>query len=120
MEVKELGSGPVEEWIKGLDAEKKTSMQDAARWEQWEAKGGLKKVNQRPSARSGPSQKHPIATAALPISSQPTTPSLQHAGTRSFDYATTAYDMTGSQGQFSSSILILCHLNNSLDSANDC
>ena len=119
-EVKELGSGPVEEWIKGLDAEKKNSMQDAARWEQWEAKGGLKKVNQRPSARSGAYQKHTIATAAPPISNQPTTHSLQPAGTRSFDFATTAYDTTGSQAQFSSSIPILCHLNYRLDSANGC
>lgn len=50
--VKDLGSASAEEWIKGLDAEGKDRSSDAARWEQWEAKGGLKKVNARPNGRS--------------------------------------------------------------------
>lgn len=58
-EVKNLGSGPVEEWIKGLEEERNGRVQDAMRWEQWEAKGGLKKVNFRFPPRSTPSQKAP-------------------------------------------------------------
>lgn len=50
--VKDLGSASAEEWIKGLDSEGKARSSDAARWEQWEAKGGLKKVNARPNGRS--------------------------------------------------------------------
>ena len=50
--VKELGSATAEEWIKGLDSEGKERMNDASRWEQWEAKGGLKKVNIRHNSRS--------------------------------------------------------------------
>ena len=50
--VKDLGSASAEEWIKGLDSEGKDRSIDAARWEQWEAKGGLKKVNARPNGRS--------------------------------------------------------------------
>ena len=48
---KELGSASAEEWIKGLDDKGKERSSDAARWEQWEAKGGLKKVNIRPNAK---------------------------------------------------------------------
>lgn len=47
-EVRELGSASAEEWIKGLPREGKDHVSDAIRWEQWEAKGGLKKVNARP------------------------------------------------------------------------
>lgn len=50
-EVKELGPATAEEWIKGLDREGKDRLNDSARWEQWEAKGGLKKVNSRPQPR---------------------------------------------------------------------
>lgn len=45
---RELGSASADEWIKGLDAEGKDRLSEAFRWEQWEAKGGLKKVNLRP------------------------------------------------------------------------
>ena len=49
--VKELGPATAEEWIKGLDREGKERLNDSARWEQWDAKGGLKKVNSRPQPR---------------------------------------------------------------------
>ncbi|MCJ1388033.1 hypothetical protein MMC18_000877 [Xylographa bjoerkii] len=52
---KELGSGSAEEWIKGLENEGQEKCNDATRWEQWEAKGGLKKVNIRPNSKTGPS-----------------------------------------------------------------
>ena len=50
-EVRELGSASTEEWIKGLANEGKDRVTDAVRWEQWEVKGGLKKVNARPPVR---------------------------------------------------------------------
>ena len=62
--VKELGSGSAEEWIKGLEDEGREKSNDAARWEQWEAKGGLKKVNSRPNPKQGssvPKPVHPVA-----------------------------------------------------------
>ena len=49
--VKELGPASAEEWIKGLDIEGKEKSSDTARWEQWEEKGGLKKVNARPHSK---------------------------------------------------------------------
>ena len=51
-QVRELGSASAEEWIKGLDMEGKEKLNDAARWEIWEAKGGLAKVNTKPNSRS--------------------------------------------------------------------
>lgn len=51
-EVRELGSASAEEWIKGLPGEGKDHVGDAIRWEQWEAKGGLKKVNARPPIKA--------------------------------------------------------------------
>ena len=47
-EARELGKPSAEEWIKGLEMEGKERLDDVVRWEQWEAKGGLKKVNQPP------------------------------------------------------------------------
>lgn len=60
-EVKELGTATAEEWIKGLDREGKDRLNDSARWEQWEAKGGLKKVNSRPQPRKSIHPGGPIA-----------------------------------------------------------
>lgn len=48
MGARELGSASADEWIKGLDGEGKDRLSESVRWEQWEAKGGLKKVNFRP------------------------------------------------------------------------
>ena len=44
-EAKALGAPSVEEWMKGLPSEGKERLDDAVRWEQWEARGGLKRVN---------------------------------------------------------------------------
>lgn len=49
---RDLGSASADEWIKGLDGEGKDRLIEAVRWEQWEAKGGLKKVNLRPQRAS--------------------------------------------------------------------
>ena len=51
-EVRELGAGSAEEWSKGLAEEGKERINDAIRWEQWEARGGLKKVNIRPLSKT--------------------------------------------------------------------
>ena len=53
-EVNSLGKASTEEWIKGLEAEGKARIDDATRWEQWEYKGGLKKINSRPPPKSLP------------------------------------------------------------------
>ncbi|KAL8860105.1 MAG: hypothetical protein Q9178_003369 [Gyalolechia marmorata] len=50
-DVRELGTASADEWGKGLPDERKERMNDALRWEQWEAKGGLKKVNMRPQLK---------------------------------------------------------------------
>jgi hypothetical protein len=42
--VKVMGSATVEEWVKGLDNRGKERKNDAARWERWEASGGLLKM----------------------------------------------------------------------------
>lgn len=64
--VKDLGSGSVEEWIKGLKGEQRDLVQDASRWEQWETKGGLKKVNMKPPLRTTASQRDFVATNTSP------------------------------------------------------
>ena len=51
-EARALGPEAAEEWSKGLSEEGKSRVDDAIRWETWEAKGGLKKVNSRPSPRT--------------------------------------------------------------------
>lgn len=42
--VKSMGSGTAEEWIKGLDNRGKEKRFDLARWERWEASGGLQRM----------------------------------------------------------------------------
>ncbi|KAI4281101.1 MAG: hypothetical protein L6R38_003933 [Xanthoria sp. 2 TBL-2021] len=69
VDVQELGTASTDEWSKGLDEEGHNRMDDAQRWEQWEAKGGLKKVNKR-SQLKAPAH---IAVGA-PISSLPPKP----------------------------------------------
>jgi len=51
-EARSLGAASAEEWFKGLLTEGKTRIDDATRWEQWEFKGGLKKINLRPSPKA--------------------------------------------------------------------
>lgn len=47
MEAKSFGAASAEEWIKGLASQGQKRLDDIIRWEQWEYKGGLKKVNIR-------------------------------------------------------------------------
>ena len=51
-EVKSLGTAPADEWIKGLSQEGQERLDDVVRWEQWESRGGLKKVNSRHHPKS--------------------------------------------------------------------
>ena len=52
-EARALGSASAAEWIKGLAGRGQKCLEEIIRWEQWESKGGLKKVNARHSSRSG-------------------------------------------------------------------
>ena len=47
-DAKELGTASAEEWLKGLASRGQERLEEIIRWEQWESKGGLKKVNTRP------------------------------------------------------------------------
>lgn len=87
--VKLMGPATAEEWVKGLEQEGKDRMSDAARWEQWESKGGLRKVNSRPASKGPASQALPTAsttsisspvlnTAANDVSSEQSTPGSAH------------------------------------------
>lgn len=69
---KDLGSGSAEEWLKGLASLGKVRSSDAARWEQWEAKGGLEKVNSRPNPKAVSSAKQitPTDLGAIKIHKQ--------------------------------------------------
>jgi hypothetical protein len=67
-EVKSMGSATAEEWFKGLDATGKEKIQDAARWEQWEANGGLRALNSRHSAKPRDCDDHSSSqTVAHPV-----------------------------------------------------
>lgn len=67
-DVKVMGPATAEEWVKGLEQDGKDRMIDAARWEQWEAKGGLRKVNFRPASKVSASQAPPTAITTSIIS----------------------------------------------------
>ena len=58
-EARGLGAASAEEWFKGLPAEGKARLDDATRWEQWEFKGGLKKINLRPPPKALPASGAP-------------------------------------------------------------
>ena len=53
---RDLGNASTDEWIKGLDSEGRDRLNEAVRWEQWDAKGGLKKVNLRSHPKSATTQ----------------------------------------------------------------
>lgn len=42
--IKELGNAAAEEWVKGLSDRGKAKRLDIARWERWEASGGLQRI----------------------------------------------------------------------------
>ena len=61
--VKDLGSGSLVEWMKGLEALGKDRLNDSAKWEHWEARGGLKKVNMRPHQKAIKAAKRSLPSA---------------------------------------------------------
>ncbi len=117
-EVKELGPASAEEWIKGLDGDGKERCNDAMRWEQWEAKGGLKKVNQRPHlkalATNGPTNAVPSAVNIKgEIQSERSTPqSIPFSSRCNGEYGSPApsvsMDSPYSAQNFTCKILTLC------------
>ncbi len=50
-QAKELGAASAEEWTKGLHLGGQQRIEETIRWEQWEARGGLLKVNPRPQLK---------------------------------------------------------------------
>ena len=59
-DAKALGAASAEEWIKGLASQGQERLEDIIRWEQWESKGGLKKIKSR--------HPKPIYSGPLPVS----------------------------------------------------
>lgn len=51
-EIKAFGEGSMEEWLKGLPVRADAQLADYTRFEKWELKGGLKKVNTRSPSKS--------------------------------------------------------------------
>jgi hypothetical protein len=64
-EARELGNASAEEWVKGLESEGRDRCNDAARWEQWEAKGGLKNVSGPGLAQNLSAPAHVSSTSVL-------------------------------------------------------
>ena len=71
--------------MKGLPTEGKERLDDAVRWEQWEARGGLKKINAKPPVKQlstpaiskvGPSIQHGKSDAYPNIIPLPAKPSI--------------------------------------------
>lgn len=67
-DAKALGAPSVEEWMKGLPSEGKERHDDAVRWEQWEARGGLKKVNAKAPAKQSSTPAIPKVGPSFPLS----------------------------------------------------
>ena len=63
--LKQYGQSTVEEWMRSLIAKKETEESDVVRWEQWETKGGLRKVNVRHHIKSAPSTRQ-SSTSTIP------------------------------------------------------
>lgn len=65
-EVRELGAASADEWTKGLAGEGRGKVDDAIRWEKWESKGGLRKVNTRPQVKAIPASTTSSVPSSLP------------------------------------------------------
>jgi hypothetical protein len=71
---KDLGPGSTEEWLKGLEEEGRERILRITIWEQWDQKGGLRKVNARPSIRvrnASGNHNQPTATFSGPPHGSP-------------------------------------------------
>lgn len=61
LQVKNMGSATLDEWLKGLEARGKQAKTDALRWERWETKGGIQKMRQPDDEAEA---KNPTATVS--------------------------------------------------------
>ena len=71
-DARELGSASAEEWVKGLESIGREKCIDAARWELWEAKGGLRKINLPPKSKAGSSTARPAPPTTTPSTNSTT------------------------------------------------
>ena len=80
------GPAAVDEWVKGLDKEGMDRGEEVIRWENWEAKGGLEKVNVRPPKRRPLPVKKQVSKPAVqttkPQTGQPVVPAVEPAAVR--------------------------------------
>ena len=80
------GSAAVDEWVKGLDEEGRDRGEEVIRWENWEAKGGLEKVNVRPPKRKlAPVKKQiskPVVQSAKPYTEPPVESNIEPAAVK--------------------------------------
>ncbi|KAK1837328.1 hypothetical protein QBC39DRAFT_7066 [Podospora conica] len=80
-EVKDMGSGTVDEWLKGLSGQGKDLRQQALKWEKWAASGGVAKIMtllypgwqersqgpQSPGLSASSTAQPPVATEPTPL-----------------------------------------------------
>ena len=71
-QVKALGEGSTEEWLKGLPVQANAQLADYTRFEKWELKGGLKKVNHRSPSKSS------SVSEAMRVDEKPDGKSIDH------------------------------------------
>lgn len=66
--VKSLGSGTVEEWLKGLESRGRARLNEARKWEKWAHTGSLQQIRQvtDPYATSGAVDSQTTTTMAGP------------------------------------------------------
>jgi hypothetical protein len=95
--IKAMGSGTAEEWLKGLDERGKDKRNDAAKWERWEAAGGVQRMRHGdPSEVSDTIRKpKPATTIATPASNDFARPMLGTFGLRSYGMNSGATQVTG-------------------------
>ncbi|OAX80779.1 hypothetical protein ACJ72_04881 [Emergomyces africanus] len=77
-DVKSLGPAATEEWIKGLEGNCKDKLTDAARWEQWEASGGLRSIRATRVNHSETSLR--LSSVDLGAQNQPVDTTAAHSG----------------------------------------
>lgn len=95
--IKSMGSGTAEEWLKGLDERGKDKRNDAAKWERWEATGGLQRMRRGDSSEMSDSVRKPkpTTTIATSASNDFPRPMLGTFGLRSYGMNSVAIQATG-------------------------
>lgn len=95
--IKAMGSGTAEEWLKGLDERGKDKRNDAAKWERWEAAGGIQRMRRGdPSEASDPIRKpKATTTVATSASNEFPRPMLGTFGLRNYGINSATTQVTG-------------------------